>query len=119
MTKTMSRWLGHKFSTGSFPGEDYLKFQRNAKADLKKNAESYGFEIHKFSKNHYSFSAVLNEKNSEKFIYVSISDVRFWQDEWANHVLIRTMAHDSDWTGGHNNYCTWDEIGEKAKRLVA
>lgn len=119
MTKTMSKWLGYKFSTGSFPGEDYLKFQRNAKASLKKMAEQYGFELFKFCKNHYCFSAVLREKDSGHFIYVSIPDVRSWQDEWANHVLIRTMAHESDWTGGYNNYCTWDEIGEKARSLVS
>ena len=118
MTKTMSTWLGYKFSTGSFPGEDYLKFQRNARASLKKMAEENGFELFNFSKNHYCFSAVLRKKDSDHFIYVSIQDVRTWQDEWANQVLIRTMAHESDWTGGYNNYCTWDEIGEKAKSLV-
>ena len=62
MTKTMSTWLGYKFSTGSFPGEDYLKFQRNARASLKKMAEENGFELFNFSKNHYCFSAVLRKR---------------------------------------------------------
>lgn len=30
MTKTISKWLGYEFSTGSYPGEDYIKFQRVA-----------------------------------------------------------------------------------------
>ena len=118
MTKTMQKWLGFHFSTGSYTGEDYRSFQRNAKADLKKQIIPAGFELHAFNGNHYEFSAVLKYIATGKFIYVSIPDVRFWQDEWAHDVLIRTMAHDKDWTGGPNNRCEWDEIAETAKRLV-
>ena len=50
-----------------------------------------------------------------KFIYVSISDVRYW--DWYNDVLIRTMAHDKDWHGGSNNRCAFNEIGDTALRL--
>lgn len=115
---TMNKWLNHQFSTGVYTGEDYLKFQRDARTDLKKQANATGFDLHQFNKNHYNFSAVLRHRETGKFVYVSISDVRFFNNQWFDHVLIRTMAHDKDWTGGMNNYCQWDEIGHAALRLV-
>ena len=118
MTKNMEKWLGFHFSTGSYPGDDYKSFERNAKADLKKQIIPAGFELYSFNGNHYEFSAVLRHIATGKYIFVSISDVRFWQDEWAHDVLIRTMAHAKDWTGGPNNRCEWDGIAEKALQLV-
>ena len=38
-------------------------------------------------------------------MYLSISDVRFAPRQWAKSILVRTMAHAKDWTGGRNNYC--------------
>lgn len=113
----MEKWLGFQFSTGVYPGEDYKKFQSAAKRSLKKIANAHGFDLHAFNGNHYEFSAVLKQQESGRFIYVSISDVRFWPDQWYNHVLIRTMSHDKDWTGGPNNYCSWPDIGKTAQWL--
>lgn len=116
MTKLKrSKWLGHRFSTGITAGEDYLKFQGDSKKDLKKMAEENGLKLHEFNKNHYCFSAVLTDGLGH-FIYVSQPDVRFERD--INKILIRTMAHEKDWTGGRNNYCSWEEVGKKAKFLI-
>ena len=114
----IEKWLNHQFSTGVTPGEDYLQFQKDARADLKKQANASGFDLHQFKKNHYEFSAVLRHRDTGKFIYISISDVRFFPARWYDKVLIRTMAHDKDWTGGFNNYCRWYEIGRYALYLV-
>ena len=35
---------------------------------------------------------------------MSISDVRYLPNEWVDNILIRTMKHDKDWTGGMNYY---------------
>ncbi len=117
MANTMEKWLGYSFSSGSYTGDDYKKFQRAARANLKKQCAEYGFELHQFSGNHYEFSAVLQNMENQKFIYVCISDVRYWQDEWYHRVLIRTMMHEKDWTGGANHFCEWNRIGETAKWL--
>ena len=86
--------------------------------NLKRIAKNNNLELHSFNKNHYEFSAVLKDIHEDKFIYVSISDVRYWKNEWYNNVLIRTMEHDKDWTGGRNHYCKWEEIGTKARELI-
>ena len=115
----MEKWLGYQFSTGISPGEDYKKFQAAAKRALKQLANNNGFDIHSFNGNHYCFSAVLKHQENGRHIYVSISDVRYFPDQWYTHVLIRTMSHEKDWTGGHNNYCEWPDIGSMAQRLVS
>lgn len=102
------KWINHEFSTGSSPGEDYKTFQREMKRDLKALCEKEGLQLHTFHPNHYEFSAVVTD--GERFGYISISDVRYWKNEWFNKVLIRTMKHSKDWTGGNNYYYSWPDV---------
>lgn len=112
------KWRNYEFSTGATTDEDYTSFQKDARSDLNKMAKEAGMKIHGFNKNHYCFSAVL-ESSCKKYIYISISDVRFFPNQFLDHVLIRTMKHDKDYTGGMNNYCLWQDIGSEAARLVS
>lgn len=113
LKREKENWKNHKFSTGSVAGEDYLKFQSDSKDDLEKMANENGLTLHDFSKNHYCFSAVLTD--GEKFVYISQSDVR-----WSNidKILIRSMAHEKDYTGGRNQYCNWENVGKEAKNII-
>ena len=49
---------------------------------------------------------MMNENTEEKFIYISIPDVRYWENEWFSDILCRTMKYDKDWTGGQNHRTT-------------
>lgn len=113
-----TKWVGFQFASRIHPSDDYLSFQRDAKADLKKMANTAGFELDQFNKNHFEFSAVLKHRETGEFIYIRISDVRYFPDQWWNNVLIRTMQHDRDWTGGPNHYCRWSDIGTTAVQLI-
>lgn len=113
----MEKWLNHVFSSGVETGKDYITFQKAAKADLRKQAKAAGYTLHKFYPNHYTFSAVLHEETTDKFIYISIRDVRGGRNEWYNCVLYRTMTHDHDWTGSFNQYCCWSEISQALEQL--
>lgn len=117
MAKKVEDYLNHEFSTGTVPGEDYMAFQRTAKADLKKKAEAAGYILYAFIKNHYCFSAVLRDEQTGKFAYVSIQDVRGDAPEWYRWVLFRTMSHDRDWRGGNNNFCQWNELTDRLTTL--
>lgn len=114
----VENWLGFAFSTGSTTGSDYLAFEKNMRADLKKQAEANGMELYAFHKNHYEFCAVLREKETGAFAYISISDVRFFKDEWHRSTLYRTMKNEKDWTGGANHYAPWKDIGKAVKDLL-
>ena len=107
-------YVGIKFESSTMRTPQYVAFERQCKKELKAMLKEYGINLHRFDGNHFDWDAVL-ERNG-KFVYIRIGDVRCW--DWYNDVLIRTMAHDKDWTGGHNNQCAFHEIGEFADRLL-
>lgn len=104
-----------QFSSGGVAGKDYRTFEKQCKKEVKQMAEEAGFTLHKFNPMHYEWTAVLERDG--KFVYVHMSDVRFWGNDWYNDILIRTMAHESDWRGGHNNKCSFNQIGVVADRI--
>jgi len=110
---SVKSYIGKHFESSCNRTEQYAEFERACKRELKKQCVKLGINIHEFLSNHFEWSAVL-EKGG-KFVYVSMSDVRYW--DWYNDILIRTMAHAEDWRGGSNNTCSFDKIGETANKL--
>jgi hypothetical protein len=100
--KDIEKYLNYEFSSGGYTGEDYKKFERLYINYLKSLLKENGWELVKVNKNHYEFSAFFLCNN--KYIYFSISDVRFWNNNWYNKILIRTAKSDTDYTGGQNLY---------------
>ena len=109
------KWVNNRFDCDVLTTK-YEQFERDCKSDLKKMASENGLELYEFHKNFFYFSAVLTD--GEKFVYVSISDVRYFGWNSDTEVLVRTMKHAKDWTGGMNNYCTWNRVGEVARKLI-
>ena len=88
----LSKYLNYEFSSGPYTGEDYKKFQTK-----------YGWELVNIGRNHYCFSAFI--KNQEnKYVYISISDVRHFNKDWFYHILYRSAEHEKDYRGGCNQY---------------
>ena len=108
-------YIGVEFESGTRRTQQYINFEKQCRKELNEMIKPRGINLHKFNGNHFEWSAVL-EKDG-KFVYVGISDVRFW--DWYNDVLIRTMAHDNDWHGGQNHKCAFNEIGEYAEKLFS
>ena len=102
----ISKWESHTFSNGSYPGEDYLDFQKEYRRLLQNIVGNAGSKIKTFSKNHYYFSAVLEDNETGALTHIAISDVRFFRNKWHENILYRRMSHAKDWTGGRNNYTT-------------
>ena len=111
---SVKSFIGQRFYSSCSRTEQYVDFEKACKRELKQQCVKHGINIHKFLPNHFEWTAVL-EKGG-KFVYVHMSDVRFW-DNWYNDILIRTMKHAEDWSGGSNNSCSFDKIGEKAETL--
>ena len=99
----LKKYLDYEFSTGCYTGEDYKSFQNKYINYLRSICKENGWIFVSASRNHYCFSACI-KNNDGNFIYLSISDVRFFQNEWFNHVLIRTAKNEKDYTGGSNKY---------------
>lgn len=112
-------WAGSEIDNwGGITSTSYEEFEKNYKSALSDMAKKIGFELHSFNKGHYEFSAVLKQKSTGNFFYVSVSDVRYFPEEWHESVLYRTMRHDRDWTGGCNNYCRLEQLGDALVQLA-
>ena len=100
----LKKYLNYEFSTGCYTGEDYKIFERKYINYIKSICKEYGWGFVRALKGHYEFSAFI-KNNKEQYIYISISDVRFFKNEWFGHILIRTAKNEKDYTGGQNRYC--------------
>jgi len=113
----MKSWLNVEFVSSCNTTDQFKSFARNFKSYLKKLTKD-NFDIVNFNRGHFDVSGFLKNKENNKLVYFSVSDVRFFPNEWYNHVLVRTAKHDKDYTGGSNNYSTLDEIENKALYLT-
>ena len=102
LPKTLQPFVNYVFPSGVYSGDDFKSFNTKYRNAIKKLLPN-GYEIHSWNKGHYYCSAVIKDTDG-RFIYMSISDVRYLPNEWVNNILIRTMKHDKDWTGGMNYY---------------
>lgn len=99
--KTLNGFLAWQFTSGSITGEDFNKFSSLFRKYIAGSLPA-GAKLDKFKKGHYDLFGFI--ELNDKFIYFSISDVRFFQNEWSTNILIRTAKNNTDYTGGSNCY---------------
>lgn len=113
----LKKYIDYEFSSGCYTGEDYKSFQTKYINYLRAMCKENHWELVNVSKNHYCFSAFI--KSSEnKCVYLSISDVRYFSNEWYSHILVRTAKNEVDYRGGFNNYTTLENLGYTVARLL-
>ena len=112
---TLLGFKGWEFSSGSTKGEDFKRFARLFRNHIKK-VIPVGSKLVEFNVGHYYISGFV-EKNS-KFVYFSISDVRFFPEEWHDNILIRTAKYEKDYRGGSNGYTTLENFDREVRRLL-
>ena len=103
------------FTSGPYTGQDFNIFAREFKKYVKKNLPS-GAELVNFSKDHYDLSGFI--KKEKRFVYFSISDVRFFPNKWFTDILIRTAKSGKDYTGGSNNYTSLEFFTPSVEKLL-
>ena len=107
--KDLKKYIGYEFSSGCYTGDDYKSFQTKYINLLKTMCKNNHWQLVNVGKNHYCFSAFI-KSTENKCVYISISDVRYFSNEWYNHILIRTAKNETDYRGGFNNYTTLEEL---------
>lgn len=115
--KELKKYVGYKFSTGVYTGEDYLSFQTKYINYLKTLCKSNNWELVSIGRNHYCFSCFIRSCN--KYVYLSISDVRYYSRDWYERILIRTAKSEKDYTGGSNNFTSIENLEHNVGRLLA
>ena len=113
----LKKYIDYEFSSGCYTGEDYKSFQTKYINYLKAMCKENHWELVNVSKNHYCFSAFI--KSSEnKCVYLSISDVRYFSNEWYSHILVRKAKNEVDYRGGFNNYTTLENLDYTVAKLL-
>ena len=113
----LKKYLNYEFSTGSYTGEDYKSFQTKYINYLKAMCKDNYWRLAKVGKNHYCFSAFIVSAQN-KYVYISISDVRYFTNEWYSHILIRTAKDEQDYRGCSNHYTTTENLDGKVAEML-
>ena len=114
----LKQYVNYEFSTGCYTGNDYKTFQTKYINYLRKICKENNWSLIKVNKNHYCFSAFIKGGTENKYVYISISDVRYFNNDWYNHILIRTAKNEVDYQGGFNHYTTLDKLEYKICKLL-
>lgn len=115
--KDLEKYIDYEFSSGCYTGEDYKSFQTKYINFLRSICKQNHWQLVNVGRNHYCFSAFIKSAEN-KCVYVSISDVRFFTNEWYNNILIRTAKNEQDYHGGFNHRTTLRELEMKAMELL-
>ena len=115
--KDLEKYIDYEFSSGCYTGEDYKSFQTKYINFLRSICKQNHWQLVNVGRNHYCFSAFI-ESAENKCVYVSISDVRFFTNEWYSNSWIRTAKNEQDYYGGFNHRTTLKELEMKAMELL-
>ena len=115
--KDLGKYIDYEFSSGCYTGDDYKSFQTKYINFLRSICKQNHWQLVNVGRNHYCFSAFIKSAEN-KCVYVSISDVRFFTNEWYNNILIRTAKNEQDYHGGFNHRTTLKELEMKAMELL-
>ena len=117
MIKDLEKYIDYEFSSGCYTGDDYKSFQTKYINFLRSICKQNHWQLVNVGRNHYCFSAFIKSAEN-KCVYVSISDVRFFTNEWYSNILIRTAKNEQDYHGGFNHRTTLKELEMKAMELL-
>ena len=115
--KDLEKYVNYEFSSGCYTGDDYKSFQTKYINYLRAVCKNNHWRLVNVGKNHYCFSAFIKSAKN-KCVYISISDVRYFSNEWHDHILIRTAENETDYRGGFNNYTTLSDLEGTAAELL-
>ena len=115
--KDLEKYIDYEFSSGCYTGDDYKSFQTKYINFLRSICKQNHWQLVNVGRNNYCFSAFIKSAEN-KCVYISISDVRFFTNEWYNNILIRTAKNEQDYHGGLNHRTTLKELEMKAMELL-
>lgn len=112
----LQKYLDYEFSSGGYAGEDYKTFQTKYINYLRSICKTCEWTLVNVGRNHYEFSVFIRNQIGQH-VYLSISDVRFWRNEWYTNILIRTAESETDYHGGTNYYTNLPDLIPSVAKL--
>jgi len=115
--KDISDWVGYRFASSSGLTKEFAAFFRDMRKYLKTQLnEVFVYEVHR---GHFEVSGFAQNKQTGKWAYFSMSDIRYFPDEWYKRVLVRTAKDNKDYTGGNNQDIALNCIAATLLNLTA
>lgn len=113
--KDLEGWKGVSFESSSSLTPQFSAFAKAFKKFILKSLPWYSTLVG-WNRGHFYVSGFI--RRGTKVVYFSISDVRFFPEDWHKRILIRTAKDEKDFTGGTNNFTTLESFQEVAGRLL-
>lgn len=113
----MDKWLEIEFESSTVTTPEFAKFAREFKKAIMKSLPPE-LSLARYSRGHFYVSGFIQNTVTDRIVYFSISDVRYFPGKWNDEILIRTARSTKDYTGGPNNYCTLGQFGERVLGLT-
>ena len=126
MLKKAKKWTEYNFQYGHWDNppregidenDEMKQFFRDFRSDLRAALKEVGLKIYRMKPNYYSVTAVISDPEEKHFVYLSLGDVRY-ERSWSEHILVRTMAHAEDWSGGGNHWTNTDRLIDDVSWLM-
>ena len=112
----LKKYIDFEFSSGCYTGKDYKTFETKYINYLRTMCRNHCWQLVNVGRNHYCFTAFITD--GQKFVFLSVSDVRGQNNEWYYHILIRTAMNEKDYHGGQNNYVSLPFLPVKILSLL-
>ena len=117
--KKLEDFKGFEFESSSGLTDEYATFAKMFIQRIKQEGKIEGFTVLNASRGHFEVSGFVQSQRTGKFAYFSISDVRYFPEQWHKNILIRTAQHEKDYTGGVNQSATLENLGQRLTDLTA
>lgn len=111
-----NQWIESKILKTS--KKNYEDYPNQMKQELQKQADKYNLEVVSYYKDHYLLSAVLKDKQEDKYINITINDLSCFKDYSYKNVAHRIIKNPKMISGVVNRCSSWNEIGKTARNLI-
>jgi hypothetical protein len=110
---------GFQFESSSGLTEEFAEFAKMFKTRMKEECAGNGLTLIDCGRGHFYCSGFIQNNQTGRMAYFSISDVRHFPGGWFNNILIRTAEHAKDYTGGRNQYTDLANIGKSLAKITS
>lgn len=114
--------MSNEASVNAKKSESFMKFCKELKSALRKEAKMVGFDDVTLKPNHYDMSGFF--KKDDKYVYWSFSAERYGtptslKKSGVNGFLYRTAESDKDFRGGNNHFTDLSKLCVEAYSLIS
>lgn len=102
MAPRIDDWKHIEFASSSGTTPQWAAFSRTMRGHLRTAFAEVGMELVSYNRGHFYFSAFVRNRVTGNMAYVLSSDVRHFPDAWHKALVVRTVEHVRDFTGGRN-----------------